>query len=215
MVMDGKYRWDSGATFEFNDFVGNPGEDPYIHLTPGNNYQWNTKNDQDDKKNGCLCKSQDPSSEVKIVAVCPNGWYSVGESFIRFPDNHMSWYDARDYCQHYDAELLAWRTEAEWKMSEIFLNEMSLFGRIQAWGGAYKQDELWGDWVWGNNTEGDFVPMDYGWHEGEPSTGQDDGSCGQMYHWDINSGTGLDRSWCGGPEGGQGFAPVCKKTVGY
>ena len=61
---DGEYRWDSGAPFEFDDFVGNPGEDPFIHLTPGNNYQWNTKSDQNDRNNGCLCKSQEPASRL-------------------------------------------------------------------------------------------------------------------------------------------------------
>ena len=54
---DGEYRWDSGAPFEFNDFVDNRGDEPYCHLTPGNNYSWNTQNDQNDRNNGCLCKS--------------------------------------------------------------------------------------------------------------------------------------------------------------
>ena len=54
---DGEYRWDSGAPFTYNDFVDNRGDDPYVHLTPGNNYSWNTKNDQNDRNNGCLCKS--------------------------------------------------------------------------------------------------------------------------------------------------------------
>ena len=30
---DGNTRWDSGAPFDFDDFVGNPGAEPYIHLT--------------------------------------------------------------------------------------------------------------------------------------------------------------------------------------
>ena len=34
---DGQYRWDSGEPFTYDDFVGNPGTDPYIHLPPGNN----------------------------------------------------------------------------------------------------------------------------------------------------------------------------------
>merc|ERR1712110_345904 len=65
---DGQYRWDSGAVFDFDDFVGNPGEDPYLHLTPGNNYKWNTKNDQDDSNIGCLCKSQEPTYETERSA---------------------------------------------------------------------------------------------------------------------------------------------------
>ena len=54
---DGEYRWDSGAPFTFDDFVDNRGDEPYVHLTPGNNYSWNTKSDQNDRNNGCLCKS--------------------------------------------------------------------------------------------------------------------------------------------------------------
>ena len=53
---DGQYRWDSGAQFDFNDFIDNPGSEPFIHLTPANNYQWNLKSDQNDTNNGCLCK---------------------------------------------------------------------------------------------------------------------------------------------------------------
>ena len=54
---DGQYRWDSGEPFEFDDFIDNRGNDPYIHLTPGNGYRWNLKNDQNDRNNGCLCNS--------------------------------------------------------------------------------------------------------------------------------------------------------------
>ena len=54
---DGKYMWDSGEPFDFDDFVNNPGEEPYLHLTPGNNYSWNTKSDQNDRNNGCLCRN--------------------------------------------------------------------------------------------------------------------------------------------------------------
>ena len=54
---DGQYRWDSGEPFHFNDFIANPGNEPFIHLTPGNNYHWNLKSDRNDRNNGCLCKS--------------------------------------------------------------------------------------------------------------------------------------------------------------
>ena len=50
------FTWVSGAPFTYDDFVQDRGEDIFIHLTPGNN-SWNTKNDQNDKNNGCLCKS--------------------------------------------------------------------------------------------------------------------------------------------------------------
>merc|ERR1712154_661370 len=53
---DGQYRWDSGEQFHFNDFIDNPGNKPFIHLTSGNNYKWNLKSDRNDRNNGCLCK---------------------------------------------------------------------------------------------------------------------------------------------------------------
>ena len=28
----------------------------YLHLTPANQYRWNTKSDQNDRNNGCLCR---------------------------------------------------------------------------------------------------------------------------------------------------------------
>ena len=51
---DGQYRWDSGAPFTYDDFVDvdNRGNEPYVHLTPGNN-----KSDTNDRNNGCLCMS--------------------------------------------------------------------------------------------------------------------------------------------------------------
>ena len=58
---------------------GNPGDEPYIHLTPGNNYQWNTKSDQKDQNNGCLCKSEQSAKEKKITrSECQVGWIDLG-----------------------------------------------------------------------------------------------------------------------------------------
>jgi len=165
---DGQYRWDSGEPFEFDDFVGNPGEEPYLHLTPGNNYQWNTKNDQDDRNNGCLCKSQESASEVSVkISSCPIGWVNYGEKCARWtPDNRRSWYSAHDYCLFYKAELMSWRSEPEFKMIQFFWRELAVnqgdLRTLYSWTGAYRQDELWGDWTWGNVT-GDWVPMSYGW----------------------------------------------------
>ena len=51
----GQYKWLSGEPMTYTDFVGQPGNEPYIHLTPGNGYSWNTKSDQNDRNNGCLC----------------------------------------------------------------------------------------------------------------------------------------------------------------
>ena len=52
----GQYQWFSGNPMTYTDFVGQPGAEPYIHLTPGNGYSWNTKSDQNDRNNGCLCR---------------------------------------------------------------------------------------------------------------------------------------------------------------
>ena len=173
---DGQYRWDSGAAFEFNDFVGNPGEDPYIHLTPGNNYQWNTKNDQDDRNNGCLCKSEELSTNVKVRddPYCPLGWYSYGHKCVRFTaDNKKSWIDAYGYCAHYGSELLAWRSEAEYRMNKFFWDELQVVTGIAwaSWTGGYRQVEQMGDWAWNNVTD-DWIPEQYGWYpEGGPNRG--------------------------------------------
>ena len=80
---DGQYRWDSGEPFDFNDFTSNPGDEPYIHLTPSNNYQWNTKSDQNDRNNGCLCKSQESLDEKRILeSSCPPGWTEMANRCI-------------------------------------------------------------------------------------------------------------------------------------
>ena len=80
---DGQYRWDSGEPFDFDDFTSNPGDEPYIHLSPGNNYQWNTKSDQNDRNNGCLCKSQESVAEKKILeSSCPPGWTEMANRCI-------------------------------------------------------------------------------------------------------------------------------------
>ena len=76
---DDQYRWDSSAPFSYNDFIGNPGAEPYVHLTPGNNYAWNTKSDQNDRNNGCLCKSQETVQEKEVRSgECEEGWIDGG-----------------------------------------------------------------------------------------------------------------------------------------
>ena len=52
----GQYKWATGNPMTYTDFIENPGTEPYIHLTPNNGYSWNTKNDQNDRNNGCLCR---------------------------------------------------------------------------------------------------------------------------------------------------------------
>merc|ERR1719270_372271 len=100
---DGQYRWDSGEPFDFHDFIGNLGDEPYIHLTPGNNYQWNTKSDQNDQNNGCLCKSQKTveNREINNESGCEDDWYDVGDRCVIMPswDNGKTNYDkATEIC---------------------------------------------------------------------------------------------------------------------
>merc|ERR1719323_2505038 len=182
---DGQYRWDSGAVFEFDDFVGNPGEDPYLHLTPGNNYQWNTQNDQDDTNNGCLCKSQEPTYETERSSICPVGWYSVGEKCIRWTIiNKMVWGEAYAYCQYLGAELVTWRTEGEWLTLKFFIQELQqMYGGLSTWTGAnlprwYVEEYPWRDFFFNNNSM-DFVPLDYAWSPGAPHPEQ---GCVKMFH---------------------------------
>ena len=53
---DGTMRWRSGKPMDdFDDFIANPGNNQYLHLQPANNYAWDTKNQEDDTNNGCLC----------------------------------------------------------------------------------------------------------------------------------------------------------------
>jgi len=201
---DGQYRWASGAVFEFDDFVGNPGEDPYIHLTPGNNYQWNTKNDQDDTNNGCLCKSQELAKEVdeKSRLVCPVGWFSVGEKCIRWSSNNkIRWDQAFDYCQHLEAELVTWRSEGEFITLQFFMLELVQItgGGVVVWTGANSPKwSEWNDFIFNNDTS-DFVPMDYGWGPGQPD--QDNDGCVKFY-----SDGYLDDWWCGLDD----VAPFCQ-----
>lgn len=81
----GPYKWTSGASFEFNDFVENPGNEQFFHLTPGNNYAWNTQSNRDNN-NGCLCKSRETLAERKPKRggccwedECSAGWTQMTE----------------------------------------------------------------------------------------------------------------------------------------
>ena len=80
-----QYVWDSGEPFDFHDFIGNPGE-PYIHLTPSNNYLWSTGSDKNDQNNGCLCKSQQSIEEERVIeSSCPPGWSDLANRCILLP----------------------------------------------------------------------------------------------------------------------------------
>ena len=56
---EGEIRWLSGELLTFTDWscesCGHA--DPFIHITAKNSFQWNMKDDQKDRNNGCVCKS--------------------------------------------------------------------------------------------------------------------------------------------------------------
>merc|ERR1712013_818509 len=56
---EGEIRWLSGEVLTFTDWscesCGHA--DPFIHITAKNSLQWNMKDDQKDRNNGCVCKS--------------------------------------------------------------------------------------------------------------------------------------------------------------
>ena len=55
----GEFEWLSGEPFTFSDWLREDGHlhDPYIHITAQNKFRWNTKSDEKDRNNGCVCKS--------------------------------------------------------------------------------------------------------------------------------------------------------------
>eukprot|EP00091_Calanus_sinicus_P019749 TRINITY_DN5078_c0_g3_i4.p1 TRINITY_DN5078_c0_g3~~TRINITY_DN5078_c0_g3_i4.p1 ORF type:complete len:263 (+),score=72.49 TRINITY_DN5078_c0_g3_i4:42-791(+) len=111
----GLYMWDCGEPFNFDDFLSNPGDDPFIHLTPDNNYSWNLKNDQNDRNNGCLCKSEQALSEKEVKeSECPAGWWDLGSKCMRMTYTGMHQEEAAERCDHYGAELVSWKDYREY-----------------------------------------------------------------------------------------------------
>jgi len=175
---DGQYRWDSGAVFEFDDFVGNPGEDPYLHLTPGNNYQWNTKNDQDDRNNGCLCKSRETVEEKAVLkSECPGGWSDVGSKCVLIGGEGTGrpWSEASEFCNIMGGELVSWADESGYFPVKFLLVEFCLNDARSNkcwnwfwWTGAKLNEDL-KIWMWEDGP--DLVPMNFGWFPGQPASG--------------------------------------------
>ena len=185
---DTKEKMDStGGTLEnllisyFNDFIGNPGDEPYIHLTPGNNYQWNTKSDQNDRNNGCLCKSQESTSEIKSKeSECPSGWVDVGASCIQVTEVPQQHPTATGECQAKGAELLSWTDRGEWLTFRFTFAELCVEGAEGVttgphWTGAntYRvpYDGPHPPYMWGDGPSS--VPLDYGWNEGSNTDNTD------------------------------------------
>ena len=137
------------------------------------------------------------------------GWYSVGEKCIRWTMfNKLPWYESYDYCQHIGAELVTWRTEGEYLNLKYFMNELAvdsggIIGNLDvlSWTGA--NNPLWNPWnefIFNNDTM-DFVPMTYGWAEGEPNHNQD----GEDMCVRQNSEGEMINSGCG-----NGACPMCQ-----
>ena len=175
---DGQYRWDSGASWDFEDFVGNPGDEPFVHLTPGNNYQWNTKNERDDTNNGCLCKSEQTTTrdtEMEIrESECPSGWIDLGPYCMHYTiygsESGSVWQQAFERCERYGAELISWKDKSEYFplkywLSEMCVNDSKSFCHWRFWTQA-TTEYFAGDWTWGETAE--FVPSEFGWRAGRP-----------------------------------------------
>ena len=199
---DGQYRWDSGAPFDFHDFIGSPGEEPYIHLTPGNNYQWNTKSDQNDRNNGCLCKSEQTveNREINNESGCEDDWYDVGDRCVIMPswDNGKTNYDkATEICSTiYGGTLAEWNDYDDFMRLRIVANEMyvDLDEPRSVWIGARRTDEIQDIKLWTWVSDGDlaFVEGDLKYwdeysldHCGKPC--DECGNCGQCLQGDTCS----------------------------
>ena len=210
---DGQYRWDSGAVFEFNDFVGNPGEDPYLHLTPGNNYQWNTKNDQNDRNNGCLCKSSETVEEKAIAkSECPGGWADVGSKCVLIvmgAGTGRPWEESAEFCKNMGGELVSWADESGYFPVKFLLSEACRDDRTNEhkcsnwfWTGAKFNEEL-KIWMWEDKP--DLVPMNFGWFPGQPN---ENDFLGLFMGGDATEM--LTRDMFGSGSGGSGYQPICQ-----
>merc|ERR1719410_1830203 len=168
---DGQYRWDSGEPFTFDDFVGNPGTDPYIHLTPGNNYQWNTKSDQNDRNNGCLCKSEQEEAKHIFESQCPDGWVDHGTKCILLSFTQMDWWSASEHCQTLGSELVSWTEPSGWFPLKFYMLEYCnvLGGNCGLFWTAGNDEETDGEWVWGQGSNSVPMPMDLAWGNNQPS----------------------------------------------
>jgi len=172
---DGQYRWDSGEPFDFHDFIGNPGDEPYIHLTPGNNYQWNTKSDQNDRNNGCLCKSEQTTRDVELTqSECPVGWVDLGPYCVYIIPHKMSINDSRSVCQGFGGDLISWFDQSEFMPIHIWIREMCIDPQHEYdctnehWTNA-NDLLITGVYMWGDGPE--LVATEY-WEKGMPRIGE-------------------------------------------
>jgi len=177
---DGQYRWVSGEPFDFDDFIENPGEEPFIHLTPDNNYSWNSKNDQNDRNNGCLCKSETTTSMAETKeSNCPEGWVDLGSKCVHLTYTGMRWGEAVSRCQAFGSELVSWHDKGEYISTKIYIQELAVLhpDLNMLWTTA-NDIEFEGDWVWGEGPALSFVPTDYGWGGDQPDGNSEADDCG-------------------------------------
>ena len=169
---DGMYKWHSGNPLTFTDFVGNPGAEPYIHLTPGNKYSWNTKNDHNDRNNGCLCKSVETIANVK-ASQCEEGWTDIGEKcvLLPYPILEMSWFEAQEFCQaDLGGNLVEFSNYGEFFQLNILHQEQGVSANqvIHTWIGVEDFDHDEGDWRWASSDEPAFSDDAEYWADGQP-----------------------------------------------
>ena len=141
---DGQYRWDSGETFNFEDFVGRNRPEKYIQLNSGRNYSWSLI---DDSYSGCLCKSQETVEEKHVKqSECEPGWSETANRCILlkdpkeygFPDDYHGegeypyGANAEEYCLEIGDGLV------EWSSDEEFVQVMTLVKEHQV---TYANDE--------------------------------------------------------------------------
>ena len=87
--------------------------------------------------NGC----QNPALEVEKRGFdCPSGQMAGAGKCIYWNLQHvLTWYDANDYCQAHDAELLSWRSEGEYLSFKFFWQELAIANEpidIKSWTGG-------------------------------------------------------------------------------
>ena len=178
---DGQYMWDSGETFNYQDFVSNPGAKPYVHLTPGNNYQWNTKSDANDRDNGCLCRSLEPVEELEAVnqSNCEEGWLDLGDKCIILPpkveDEKIDYYETGKLCQEtYGGSMVEWSTYQEYVRLSILMSEHFVtHGNRRSFISAQRTEEVsgLGLWSWPDSGESAFLDGDMNYWAGPKDQG--------------------------------------------
>jgi len=176
---DGQFKWHSGEQFSFENFVDKPGDEEYISLKPSNNYHWDTQGDQNKRNSGCLCKSQETTSE-KILrdSECQSGWTDLGPFCIRPTLQLMNWNDSRIRCQAQGADLVSFSDDSEYMPLHFWLMEncVNNDAMCHRWWTSGNDFMFPGDWMWGEGPE--YVPFEY-WNNGEPSGGGAD-HCAEM-----------------------------------